>query len=100
MIKTIEKLNNGESVNIVAFGDSITEVDRTPGYFGGATAKSKNWAQQLKKMLIVGAEAKKLWNNFTISPVTVKYIYEFFCEFFLLLSLRILHFVPSTSEFL
>lgn len=38
-------------VHIVAYGDSISEVGRTPGFFGGASSAEMNWASQLQRLL-------------------------------------------------
>ncbi len=40
-----------EPVKIVAYGDSISEVGCTPGYFGGASSAEMNWAGQLGRLL-------------------------------------------------
>ena len=40
-----------QPVKIVAYGDSISEVGRTPGYFGGASCAEMNWANQLGRLL-------------------------------------------------
>ena len=45
------RMQAGESLTLVAYGDSICEVGRTPGYFGGATSAEGNWAQQLQGLL-------------------------------------------------
>ena len=49
--RTSELIRNGRPVRIVLYGDSITEVDRTPGYFGGASCREKNWGWQLRDQL-------------------------------------------------
>ena len=36
---------------MVFYGDSISEVGRTPNWFGGATAAERNWGQQLCALL-------------------------------------------------
>jgi lysophospholipase L1-like esterase len=50
----ISRLTGGKTVRIVAYGDSISEVGRTPNYFGGATCAEMNWAQQLGRLLWKG----------------------------------------------
>ncbi len=45
-----EKLRNGEKLRLVSFGDSISEVGRTPTYFGGASCAGKNWASVLRDL--------------------------------------------------
>jgi len=49
--RTREKLGRGEPVTIVLYGDSISEVGRSPGYFGGASSAENNWGQVLGRML-------------------------------------------------
>jgi lysophospholipase L1-like esterase len=52
MLKRVEdRFSRGQPVRVVAYGDSISEVGRTPGYFGGASCAEMNWAQQLGRML-------------------------------------------------
>lgn len=46
-----QRLKAGETLSMVAYGDSICEVGRTPGYFGGATSAEENWACQLQDLL-------------------------------------------------
>lgn len=45
-------LQTGTPITMVAYGDSICEVGRTPGYFGGADSAELNWAGQLQTLLI------------------------------------------------
>ena len=52
--RVISRLTGGKTVRIVAYGDSISEVGRTPNYFGGATSAEMNWAQQLGRLLWKG----------------------------------------------
>jgi len=47
----IHKLRTGQLVSIVAYGDSISEVGRTPRWYGGASTGDRNWAQQLGGIL-------------------------------------------------
>lgn len=49
--RTSEKIARKKPIRIVAWGDSISEVGRTPDWHGGASAPEKNWAQQLGVML-------------------------------------------------
>jgi lysophospholipase L1-like esterase len=49
--RTSEKLRKGEKIRIVSFGDSISEVGRTPNYFGGASCPEKNWASVVRDLL-------------------------------------------------
>jgi lysophospholipase L1-like esterase len=46
-----EKLRDEKPVTIVAFGDSISEVGRSPNWHGGATRPENNWAQRLGSLL-------------------------------------------------
>jgi len=63
----VEKLRSGGSATIVAYGDSISEVGRTPGWFGGASAADRNWAQQVGAILRSRCEdAKLIVRNFGI----------------------------------
>lgn len=41
----------GQSVKIVAYGDSISESGLSPGWFGGATSAELNWVHQLARLL-------------------------------------------------
>ena len=45
------RIQQGETVRIVLYGDSISEVGRTPGYFGGAKSAEMNWGPQLGRLL-------------------------------------------------
>jgi len=45
------KLAAKQPVKLVSFGDSISEVGRTPGYYGGASCAAMNWVCQLKDLL-------------------------------------------------
>ncbi|HEY8665398.1 MAG TPA: SGNH/GDSL hydrolase family protein [Tepidisphaeraceae bacterium] len=49
--RSVEKIQNRQPLRIALYGDSISEVDRTPGYFGGASSFEMNWGQQLKRLL-------------------------------------------------
>ncbi len=52
MLKHVQqRLQAGEPVRIVLYGDSICEVGRTARYFGGASCAEANWGQQLGKLL-------------------------------------------------
>ncbi len=53
LARTAARIAAGETVKLVAYGDSISEVGRTPGYFGGASNAEMNWADQLGKLLAV-----------------------------------------------
>lgn len=44
-------VREGRPATLVLYGDSISEVGRTPGYFGGATAPECNWGPQLAGLL-------------------------------------------------
>jgi lysophospholipase L1-like esterase len=57
--RTIRKLKENLPVKIVAYGDSISEIDRTPGYFGGASSLANNWAQQLGRLLAAAYPGKQ-----------------------------------------
>lgn len=46
-----EKLRKGEKVRVVSFGDSISEVGRTPTYFGGASCPQHNWASVTRDLM-------------------------------------------------
>lgn len=46
-----DKLRSGNPVAIVAYGDSISEVGRTPDWHGGASAADRNWVQMLGGLL-------------------------------------------------
>ena len=48
---TAARLAAGKPVHIVLYGDSISEVGRTPNYFGGATCRDKNWGERLGALL-------------------------------------------------
>ena len=45
------RLAANQPVRIVLYGDSISEVGRTPGYFGGASRPEMNWGKQLQALL-------------------------------------------------
>ena len=45
------RMAEGDTITVVAYGDSISEVGRTPGFFGGASSAAFNWAQQLQGLL-------------------------------------------------
>jgi acyl-CoA thioesterase I len=49
--RTRELIAAGKPVRVVCYGDSISEVGRSPGYHGGATTPEKNWGQQLGGLL-------------------------------------------------
>lgn len=42
---TSECLRSGQSLRVVSYGDSISEVGRTPNWHGGATCAAGNWAR-------------------------------------------------------
>jgi lysophospholipase L1-like esterase len=50
--RTRARLAAHAPVCLVPYGDSITEVGRTPGYFGGASTEAMNWGHQLGRLLI------------------------------------------------
>jgi lysophospholipase L1-like esterase len=49
--RTRKRIEQGEKVRIVLYGDSISEIGRTPGFFGGAKSAEMNWGEQLGRML-------------------------------------------------
>jgi lysophospholipase L1-like esterase len=49
--RTATKLREAKPLRIVAFGDSISEVGRSPQWHGGASTPAHNWAQQLAVLL-------------------------------------------------
>lgn len=51
LTRTADLLAGRNTVTIVAYGDSISELDRTPDWYGGASARERNWAQVLKARL-------------------------------------------------
>lgn len=46
-----QRMATGEPVTIVVYGDSISEVGRTPGYFGGASCAEAHWGNRLGDLL-------------------------------------------------
>jgi lysophospholipase L1-like esterase len=50
--RMMAKMKGGEAVRIVCYGDSISEVGRTPNWFGGASRAEMNWGQQLRALLM------------------------------------------------
>ncbi len=51
LVKVGKCLASRKEVKIVMYGDSISEVGRTPNWFGGASSAEKNWGQRLGGML-------------------------------------------------
>lgn len=49
--RTCRRLRERAPLSIVCYGDSISEVGRSPQWHGGATAPEKNWGQQLGLLL-------------------------------------------------
>lgn len=49
--RTSKLLQAGLPVRIVLYGDSISEVGRSPRWFGGATSEANNWGAKLKEWL-------------------------------------------------
>jgi lysophospholipase L1-like esterase len=45
--RTRERIGRGGPVTVVFYGDSISEVGRTPNYHGGATRPDRNWGAVL-----------------------------------------------------
>jgi len=43
-----QKIAAGETINIVMYGDSISEVGRSPRWHGGASAPDRNWGALLR----------------------------------------------------
>ena len=52
MLSRVQKLIAGKQpVRVVLYGDSISEVGRSPAWNGGATAPDRNWGAQLARRL-------------------------------------------------
>lgn len=49
--RTRKLIQQNKTVRLIAYGDSISEIGRTPGWFGGASRLENNWAQRLGAML-------------------------------------------------
>ena len=49
--RTRKLIQQNKTVRLVAYGDSISEAGRTPGWFGGASRLANNWAQRLGALL-------------------------------------------------
>lgn len=47
----MRRLTEGHPIRIVLYGDSISEVGRTSGWFGGASAPDRHWGAHLGVML-------------------------------------------------
>lgn len=49
--RTRKRLAAEKAVSLVLYGDSISEVGRSPRWYGGASAPQWNWGAQLKSLL-------------------------------------------------
>ena len=52
--RTRKIIEDGGTVRMILYGDSISEVGRTPAWFGGASCLANNYGQQLAAMLREG----------------------------------------------
>jgi len=49
--KTCQLLAENKAVRTVCYGDSISEVGRSPGWYGGATTAEGNWGHQFGRRM-------------------------------------------------
>ncbi len=49
--RTAQRLKDHQALRVVCYGDSISEVGRSPQWHGGATTPAANWGQQLGVLL-------------------------------------------------
>jgi lysophospholipase L1-like esterase len=62
--KTAKLLNEKQPLRLVMYGDSISEVGRTPSWHGGATAPERNWGAVL---------ARRIGATYPAAAVTVQH---------------------------
>lgn len=58
------KLMNGEALTVAIFGDSISDVDRIPGWFGGASCREKHYAQIFRRLVVDKWETEQILTHY------------------------------------
>jgi lysophospholipase L1-like esterase len=57
LTRTITKIRDNKPLIVSFYGDSISDVDRSPGWYGGASCREKHYAQVFRAL------ANERWGN-------------------------------------